>query len=94
MLIQNSATTRTTDIHHRELRILVGEGVAVHAAVLQLLIVPKGVGVKVLYATLLNLYLVPDLVVGLYQSIGEIGINLIFDNLPSEGLILNPLIID
>ena len=94
MLIQNSATTRTTDIHHRKLRILVGEGVAVHTTVFQLLIVTEGIGFKILYATLLNLYLVPDLVVGLYQTIGEIGINLVFDNLPSEGLILNPLIID
>ena len=94
MLIQDSTTIGTSDIHHRELRILVSEGVAVHATVLQLLVMPKGVGLKVLYTALLNLYLVPDFVVWLYQAVGEIGINLILDDLPSEGLILNPLVID
>ena len=91
MLIQDGTTIRASDIHHRELRILVSEGVAVHATVLQLLVMPKGVGLKVLYAALLNLYLVPDLVVRLYQAVSEIGVNLVLDDLPFERFVFNPL---
>ena len=70
MLIQNGTTARPSDIHHRQLRVLVGEGVAVHAAVLQLFIVTEGIHIVVLYATLLNLHVIPYLIVWFNESIG------------------------
>ena len=63
---------------------------AVHAAILQLLIVPEGIHVEVLYAALLYLYVVPDLIVGFDEAIGEIRVDLVAHHAPVEGLVLYP----
>ena len=67
---------------------------AVHATVLQLLVVAQGVHIEILQAALLDLDLVPYLVVWFDQAIGEIRIDLIFDHLPLKRLVLSPLSID
>ena len=55
---------------------------AVHAAVLQLLIMAQGIHVEVLHAALLDLYVIPDLVVGFDETVGKIRIDPVLDNLP------------
>ena len=67
---------------------------AVHATVLQLLVVAQGVHIEVLQTALLDLDLVPYFVVRLDEAIGKIRIDLILDHLPLERLVFSPLSID
>ena len=67
---------------------------AVHTAVFQLLVMSQGIHIEVLHATLLDLYVVPDLIVGLDETVGEIGVNLVFYDLPFERFVFCPLSID
>ena len=91
VLIQDGTTVFTAHIHHRQLWILIGKGVTVHAAVLQLFVVAESIRLEILYATLLNLYIVPDFVIRLDETISKIRINLICYDLPVEWSVLNPL---
>ena len=94
VLVEDCSTARTTDVHHTQLRTLVSERVAVHAAVLQLFIMTDSFHLEVLYTTLLDLDLIPYLIVGLDETISEIRIHLVADNVPLEGLVLYPLPVD
>ena len=67
---------------------------AVHAAVLQLLVVSEGVYFKVLHTALLDLHMVPYLIVGLDEAIGEVGVYPVADHLPAEGFVLFPCAVD
>ena len=67
---------------------------AVHATVLQLLVVPKGVHVEVLHTTLLDLNLVPDLVIRFYQAIGQVRVYWVLHHSPGERFVCCPLSVD
>ena len=90
MLIEDGTTARSSDIHHRQLGVLVGEGVAVHTAVLQLFIVAEGIHIEVFDATLLDLYVIPYLIVGFNEPVGQVRIHLVAHNVPVEGRVLRP----
>ena len=73
---------------------MVGIGVAVHATVLQLFVVSKGVHVEILHTTLLNLNLIPDFVIRLYQAIGQVRVYLVLHHSPGERFVGCPLSVD
>ena len=94
ILVEDGTTALAADIHHTQLRTLVSEGVAVHAAILQLFVMPNGTDIEVLHTTLLDLEMVEYLVVGLDKAIGQVGIYLVADDMPLKRPVLDPLAID
>ena len=94
ILIENGTTVLTANVHHREVRILIGKSVTVHASVVQLLVMSECIRLEILHTSLLYLHVVPDLIVGFDEAIGEIGIYLVCNDLPMEGLVLYPPPVD
>ena len=62
----------------------------VHTAVFLQIVVGENFLLPILYAALLNLYLVPYFVIGFYQSVGEISIQTVAHYLPGEGFERRP----
>ena len=91
LAVEDGPAARAAHVHHRQTGRLAGVGMAVHAAVVELLVVADGPGVERLQAALLDAYLVPYLVVGLDEAVGQVGVYLLLGHGPAEGPVLPPL---
>ena len=74
VLVEHGSAALSAYIHHGQLRVLMAESMAVHAAVAHLLIVADNALVEVLNAPLAQGEVVEYLVVGLNEAVGKTGV--------------------
>ena len=90
VLVENGSSMWSTDIHHREVRVLTACHMAVHTLVVGEVIVTECFLIKVLYATLFDLQVVPYLIVGLDETVSEVGVHFVLDDQPVERAVFRP----
>ena len=91
MVVEDCSPTLSPDIHHRQLRVAVGESMTVHAPVLLEMPVGKGFDIEIRNVPLLNLEVIPHLVVGFDEPVGKYRVDGVGGNGPPEGFVGCPL---